>query len=222
MTMVAASSRPASLLALPARDLLRRCAPALLMPLAVLAVHQLRYWLAFGADAGRALGHSHGYLAVLTPLVIGIAALAFGGFLGRLVNAWRESVADDRPRWRFVRVWLAAAAGLLAIYCAQEMLESIAAGDRSAGLRAMLAASHLWAIVAALAVGAAFATLVRGARRIVELVARAARRRHGSRRARHSAPRRPRRPSLWRRPCPLATTSAERAPPHRCGGTAAA
>src|SRR6201986_5571777 len=68
--------------------LIRRLAPLALMPPAAFAVHQLRYWLAFGGHAGLFLNRQgHLYLHSLAPwLALGVA-IAIGGFLQALGRA---------------------------------------------------------------------------------------------------------------------------------------
>lgn len=93
------------------------------MPAAALAVHQLRYELAFGSDAHRQLAiEGHGYLGWVTPAVIVIASLALGGMLGRVVAAWRRGQPDLSEGRRLVIVWLATAFGLLLVYTGQELV----------------------------------------------------------------------------------------------------
>jgi len=92
---------------------------------ALLGVHQLRYTLAFGGDAGRALSeHGHGYLAGVTPLVAALGALVFG----RLLLRAAAGVAPARSRdVRLTRLWPAAALALLVLYAGQELTEGFLA-----------------------------------------------------------------------------------------------
>lgn len=92
---------------------------------ALLGVHQLRYALAFGGDAGGALSeHGHGYLAWVTPLVAALGAFALGRFLVRAA----AGVAPARSRHvRLTRLWPAAALALLGLYTGQELLEGFLA-----------------------------------------------------------------------------------------------
>lgn len=78
---------------------------------ACVAVHELRYLVVFGGDAGRLIGHQgHPALAVITPML----ALVLGGLLGHLA-----------PRGRLT--WPTLAVGLLAIYAIQAACEGVIA-----------------------------------------------------------------------------------------------
>src|SRR5438067_13612814 len=67
---------------------IRRLAPLALMPAAAFAVHQLRYWLAFGGHAGAQLqAQGHAYLHSLVPWIVLPIAIAVGGFLRALGRA---------------------------------------------------------------------------------------------------------------------------------------
>ena len=112
-----ASRAAAPLLHVPARDLspgaifqrakmsgplqrgalIRRLAPLALMPAAAFAVHQLRYWLAFGGHAGLFLDRQgHLYLHSLAPWIVVAVAIAIGAFLqalGRALGGQRLAVS---------------------------------------------------------------------------------------------------------------------------------
>ena len=61
---------------------IRRLAPLALMPPAAFAVHQLRYWLAFGGHAGLALEQrGHMYMHSVAPWLALLVAIAVGVFL---------------------------------------------------------------------------------------------------------------------------------------------
>jgi len=108
----------------PARDQLRVAAVFLA---ALLGVHQLRYLIAFGGDAGAVLSrHGHGYLDVATFAVAGLGALACARLLIRVAAGGPQA---SPTRTRCARAWPAAAAGLLLVYTGQELLE----GALSAG-----------------------------------------------------------------------------------------
>lgn len=187
---------------------------AALVPPAAFAVHQLRYALAFGSDSGHELAaQGHGYLSSLTPIVVAAVALAFGAFLTRLARAWSTGQGEPAGHGRLARLWLVAAAGLLALYAGQELLEGALAAGHAPGLAGVFGDGGAWAVPAALAVGGLLALVVRGARAVVALVARARRRRE-----RHPLTEpRLRRPALvvLRAPAPLAGSAAGRAPPAR-------
>jgi hypothetical protein len=59
-----------------------------LVPAAAFAVHQLRYWLAFGGGAGVQLQQQgHAYMHSLVPWIVLALALALGTFLRLIARA---------------------------------------------------------------------------------------------------------------------------------------
>jgi hypothetical protein len=187
------------------------------MPAAVLTVHQLRFQLAFGGQAdSRLASEGHRYLGLLAPLAAMLLAIGVGLFLATLSRAWRRGMSDGErgaPVSSFRKIWLLAAASLLAIYCGQELLEGFLAGGHPGGIAGVFGEGGLWAIPLSGLLGAAVAFGLRLADVAVRWAA--------GRRDR-SAPRRaPLRPSA--RPCavflalrePLADAAAGRAPPPR-------
>src|ERR1700759_5868879 len=94
--------------------LIRRLAQLALMPPAAFAVHQLRYWLAFGGHAGLFLNRQgHLYLHSLAPwLALGVA-IAIGGFLQALGRALGGATSASRhpPSFTPLLVVLAPAPG---------------------------------------------------------------------------------------------------------------
>ena len=67
---------------------IRRLAPAALMPAGAFAVHQLRYWLAYGHRAGSELAaQGHSYLHSVVPWIVLLIAFAVGTFLVALGRA---------------------------------------------------------------------------------------------------------------------------------------
>jgi hypothetical protein len=193
-----------------------------LFPLGALAMHRLRYELAFGSDASRELAaHGHGYLQALTPLVVLAAALGLGSWLARLAGAWRSGEPDAGPgRRRLVALWVLTSAGLFVIYVGQESLEALLAAGHPQGLAAVLGDGGLWAVPTAIVIGGLLALVVRGGRALVGRVARMGRRRSPV--ARERAPRLVRRPAAVALPrlAPLARAAAGRAPPAGAPSTA--
>jgi hypothetical protein len=185
-----------------------------LFPFGAVAVHQLRYQLAFGADASRELAdQGHAYLHELTPWIVVAVATGAGGLLVRLARAWRSG-ESERGRC-LAALWALTSAALFSIYVGQEFLEGLLAGSHPQGLAGILGDGGLWALPAAIAVGGLLALLVRGGRALVARVARLGRRRPRVAAAR--APKdavRPARVALPRL-APLAGASAGRAPPRR-------
>lgn len=185
---------------------------AVLLPAGAYAVHQARYQLAFGDRAGAELQHQgHAYLGLLaTPLAL-VTAIGFGLFLSRVARAWRVGEDERRPA-RFARTWLTAALLLATLYVAQETLEDLLSSGHPAGLAGIFAGGGWTALPAALAVGAVIAALLRIGAAVVTW---AARRGQGRRRLGRPTllPVRRRRSPTPRRPAPLATLGAGRAPP---------
>jgi hypothetical protein len=184
------------------------------MPIAALAVHELRYVLANGGSSGRELAATgHSYLSSLTPWLILALAMWLGALVGRLARAWRFGEVDGHQvaaRW----VWLAASASLVAIYAGQELLEGLFATGHPAGLQGIFGSGGWWALPAAVVVGGLVALAVRGGRAAVEFVARL--RRRPTTAGHDLAPvRRPR--SIFLTPAsPLAGGAPGRAPPLTC------
>lgn len=138
---------------------------AALMPAAALAVHQLRYELAFGGHASRALAaQGHAYLSSLTPWIVLLAALGLGASLGGLAQRWAAGPADaGAPRRAAgLRVWLAATLALVAIYAGQELLESLFATGHAAGLAGVFGDGGWCALPVALLIGGLLTLALRG------------------------------------------------------------
>lgn len=181
-----------------------------LMPVAALATHQLRYWLAYGPDANRELiEQGHSYLHAVTPWLVLALSLTVGSAFGALLSRR----APGRAPMRFWRLALLLAGALLAIYCAQELLEGIFADGHPPGLVGIFGDGGLWSIPSALLVATILATIVRGARAIHAVVDR----------WRQAPTRRRRRPVAVSAPAwvaavapdPLAVCLAGRGPPAR-------
>lgn len=190
-----------------------RTRAAALVPIGALAVHQLRYWLAYGPAASRELlDTGHSYLHSLTPWIVLAVGIAVGSFLARLARTRGSGEVDERGGRGLLALWMIAAGSLLAIYVGQEVLEGLLEAGHPAGLIGVLGDGGWWAIPAAVAIGGALALLIRGGRAAIALVARLG-----------CAPTRPARRALpaWSRPAaasfirltPLATAAAGRAPP---------
>jgi hypothetical protein len=183
-----------------------------LMPVAALAVHELRYRLAFGAHAARELhAQGHAYLSSLAPWIVLLAGLSVGASLGRIAQGWAAGGDGGTRRRVGVRVWLAAAFGLVAIYAGQELLEGWLASGHPGGLAGIFGGGGWWALPAALLVGGGVALALRGEQAVERLVASAPLRL----RARISAPAVvwPGVAPLLALVAPLAQAAAERAPP---------
>lgn len=191
---------------------------ALLMPLAEMAVHQLRYYVIFGAHAPvRLTRDGHAYLSVLEPLGLLAAAIAAGGLAGRLVRVWHSPPPITGTRRRAAnplpRTWLLCAVVLLGLYCVQETAEGILSVGHAGGFAGLLSHGGLIAAPLAAGLGGALALALRGAERLIELVGRRNRTAHPREAALTARPRR-RPPAFfdWRLE-PASGPIAGRAPP---------
>jgi hypothetical protein len=163
---------PARMTVRPQRGaVIRRLAPAALMPAAAFAVHQLRYWLAYGHRAGLALAEQgHSYLHSAVPWIVLLIAFAAGTFL---VALGRALGGGSLPRYTlsFAALWLLCAACLVAIYTTQEFLEGLFATGHPGGIAGIFGYGGLWSIPAALAVAMVLAATFHSARRVLNAVA---------------------------------------------------
>jgi hypothetical protein len=151
---------------------MRRLAPIALMPAAALAVHQLRYWLAFGGQAGAELERQgHSYLHSLVPWIVLLLAVAAGLFLRAVGRAFRGQSSLPRYATSFIALWLLCALSLSLIYVAQELLEGLFVSGHPAALAGIFGYGGWWAIPAALVVGLVLAATLHGAREVIEKIA---------------------------------------------------
>ena len=148
-------------------------ASAALLPLASVAVHQLRYLLAYRDGAGQQLQRTgHSYLHSAVPWIVIAAALAFGVFLRRLGQAVAGHTSPGRYTLSFVGLWMACAVGLAAIFVVQELLEGVVATGHAVGLAGVFAYGGWWSIPASGCVGLVLAAILHGARWVLDEVAR--------------------------------------------------
>jgi hypothetical protein len=184
-----------------------------LVPVGALAVHQLRYWLAFGSNATvelRVQGHS--YLHSVVPWIVLLIAISAGVFLRALGRALGGRCSLPRHTLSLAALWLVCAACLVAIYVCQEFLEGLFATGHPGGLDGIFGYGGWWSVPAALAVGLVLAAVFYGARWVLREVAQRRRRPAGA------APRRPLvarapRESVLPRLVPLADGWSDRGPP---------
>lgn len=184
-----------------------------LLPAAALAVHQLRYLLAYGSAAGMELQRQgHSYLHSVVPWIVLVVALVVGGFLLALGRAFSGQTSLSRFSLSFTALWLACTVALVAIYCCQEFLEGLFATGHPAGLVGIFGFGGWWAIPAAACVGLVLAAVFHGARWVLEEVAERFQR---ARRRRRRRPERLLRPLSISVPrlAPLADGWSGRGPP---------
>lgn len=191
---------------------IRRLAPLAVMPAAAFAVHQLRYWLAFGGRATAELqAQGHSYLHSVAPWLVLLIAFSLGVFLRALGRAFGGQSSLPRYTVSFAALWLLCAVGLIAIYCAQEFLEGLLATGHPAGLMGIFGFGGWWAAPASLAVGLVLAALFHGSRWVLRELS--VRRCAVSARPRRS-PAAPRPRSIMLRPLPpLIDGWSDRGPP---------
>lgn len=176
-----------------------RLAQVALFPPAAFAVHQLRYLLAYGGQAGVELQRTgHSYLHSVVPWIVLLLALVAGGFLRALGRACAGQTSLPRYSASLVGMWCACSACLVAIFACQELLE----GFRDWASRGARRDLRLWRLV--VDPGGAMCWL--GAR---GLVARRSLGAAGGGAAPNS------------RPCRLARPGAAGTSPAGCGGSAA-
>ena len=133
---------------------------AALLAAGALAVHELRYALAYGPDADHASGQQgHAYLSVLVPLVVLAALFAAAHALARVA---RGQNGGERTR-RLARLWLVCAATLAVAYCGQELLEGWLTSGHPAGVAGVLGHGGWIGLTVAPLVGGLIALALRGA-----------------------------------------------------------
>jgi hypothetical protein len=192
---------------------IRRLAPLALMPVAAFAVHQLRYWFAFGGHAGAELqAQGHSYLHSLVPWIMLLVAISVGAFLGALGRALGGRCSLPRYTLSFAALWLLCAFCLVAIYTTQEFLEGLFATGHPGGLVGIFGYGGWWSIPASLGVGLVLAATFHGARWVLREVAARASRVVGPRSHRVVRMRAPR-AVLLPRLAPLADGWSDRGPP---------
>jgi len=133
---------------------------AALLAAGALAVHELRYVLAYGGRAGHdAAAQGHAYLSVVVPLVLLVGLAAAAHLIVRLAGG---EAGDARTR-RYFRLWLGCALTLAAAYCAQELLEGWLAAGHPAGVAGVLGHGGWIGPACAPFVGGLIALAARGA-----------------------------------------------------------
>lgn len=143
------------------------------MPAAALAVHQLRFTLAFGGSAGRELAlQGHAYLHSVTPWIVLSLALAAGSFTRAVGRAMAGQRSAPRYAVSLAGLWLLCSACLLAIYVTQELLEGYFLIGHPVGPAGIFGYGGWWSIPAALCVGLVLAAIFHGARWALDQVAR--------------------------------------------------
>jgi hypothetical protein len=149
------------------RSLPRRIRAAVLISVGALAVHDLRYLIAYHGSAAHQLSATgHGYLKGVTPLVVGALVLAVANFAVRLLLG---SAEPKLPSLR--RMWVFLSVLLVAIYVCQEWIEGMVAAGHPAGVAGVMGQGGWAAVPLAVAFGLLIALVLRGAERAIALAA---------------------------------------------------
>jgi hypothetical protein len=195
------------------RSVATRLAPLAMMPAAAFAVHQLRYWLAFGDGARAVLARQgHAYLHSLAPWLVLLLALAAGAFLRALGRAFTGDCSVRRYAVSFAALWLACCVCLVVIYASQELLEGLLATGHPRGVPGIFGYGGWWAVPASVFVGLVLAALLHGARWVLRTTAERHLLRSSPRPRRAPRFRRPA-DALVPRPAPVAAGWSGRGPP---------
>lgn len=150
---------------------IRRLAPAALVPAGAFAVHQLRYWLAYGSHATAVLQRQgHTYLHSLVPWIVLLLGVGLGAFLLALGRAFGGRTSLPRYTLSFAMLWLLCAGSLLAVYACQEFLEGLLATGHARGLAGIFGYGGWWSVPAAICVGLVLAAAFHGARQLLRAV----------------------------------------------------
>lgn len=189
------------------RDLIGpRAQSASLIALGAFGVHQLRYLIAYGGDAGNELAEQgHSYLTHLLPLVLGFGLAILTARLVRGLLGGNQSVAAER-RLKATSYALA----IVAVFGCQELAEGALLAGHAAGLAAIFSGGGWAALPLAALFGFLAALLDRGIEAIESLVAPAEPETERPS-LRVSLPDTP--PRLGRRLSPIASGLAQRPPP---------
>ena len=87
-------------------------------------MHQLRYTLAYGGNAGTELQRTgHSYLHSVVPCLVLLVALAVGGFMRALGRTFAGHTSPARLTLSLTAMWLVCSSALVAIFACQEFLE---------------------------------------------------------------------------------------------------
>ena len=147
-----------------------------LVPAAAIAVHQLRYWLAYGPRANAELAaQGHSYLHSLVPWAVFALAVGGGLFLRRTALALRTGRVTPGRRLPAALLWAGTFGTLVAVYAVQETLEGLLATGHPGGAGGVVGHGGWWAVPAAAAVAAVVAALLTAGRSLVTIAAESGR-----------------------------------------------
>jgi hypothetical protein len=144
-----------------------------LLPPAAYAVHQTRYYLAYGGRAStmlRATGHS--YLHSVVPWLVALIGLSVGAFLYRAGRSFTTRTTPRARRLSLGALWAMCAFALIAIFACQETLEGIFATGHPGGWSAVFGDGGWWSVPVAAGIGLGLALVFGGASWAVARAAR--------------------------------------------------
>jgi hypothetical protein len=143
---------------------------AALIALAALAVHQLRYLLAYGTDTHEELlRQGHAYLFQVVPILIGFCVATLAATLVRAtLSPTPDRAATASPPLRV----LAYAVAIAAVFSVQETTEGLLFAGHGSGIAALLGAGGWLALPLAIAFGTFCAALEGGLAKLESLLAR--------------------------------------------------
>ena len=129
----------------------RSARPAALLALGGLAVHQLRYLIAFGPEGSAALHREgHAYLAEVVPVLL---ALAIAAIAARLVVAATDRRSVPGASRSTISTALRYALALVCVFSAQELAEGALAPGHPAGAAALVGGGAWVALPLSFALG---------------------------------------------------------------------
>ena len=193
------------------RDRLPSGTGLLLVPAAALLVHQLRYTLAYGSQAGSQLAATgHSYQHSLVPWVVLALGVGLSSFLRRAAHAIRSGETGPLARLSLVSLWAVTTVGLLVVYALQESLEELYASGHPTGFTGIFGHGGWWAVPSAVVVAVAVVGLLRVGRAVLRFSGRLSARPVQFRPLTSIAPA----AVALVVPAPLAGAAAGRAPPH--------
>jgi hypothetical protein len=131
-----------------------------LLTAGALGVHQLRYAVGFGDDAGQALAaQGHSYLAAALPMATAFAVVA----LASIALGLSRGGASEYRSLGLLRLWISSALCLALVFAIQESAEGIIAAGHPAGAAAFLGGSAWTGLALSVPVGLLIALILRGA-----------------------------------------------------------
>jgi hypothetical protein len=134
------------------RSVIRGLAQVGLLPPAALAVHELRYLLAYGGNASIELQRQgHSYLHSVVPWIVLVSAMVVGGFLRALGRAFSGQTSGHRLTISLAGLWFAT--------------------GHPTGWAGIFGYGGWWSIPAAVCIGLVLAAVFHGARWVLHEVA---------------------------------------------------